>query len=77
MQHSRTKCLTVEEGSKLFERSEFLAPPQASAERGKPKAKVAGGFSFASFSLAGKENEDINFYNHLHIYPQVLVTTKF
>jgi len=34
-----------------------LDPPQANAEGGKPKAKIVGGLSFASFSLAAKENE--------------------
>jgi len=61
MQQSRIKLLTLEKRSKLFERSKFLDPPQANAERGKPKAKVAGGLSFASFSLAGNKNEGLSF----------------
>jgi len=32
IQRSRTECLTVKEGSKLSERSEFLDPPQVNAE---------------------------------------------
>ncbi len=51
----------MDQGAKLFERSEFLAPPQLNAERGQPKAKLLGGLSFASFSLAAKENEGTKF----------------
>jgi hypothetical protein len=32
IQRSRAEFLTVEEGAKLSERSEFLDPPQANAE---------------------------------------------
>ena len=47
----------AEQGSKLSERSEFLDPPQATAEARVAEGQVEGGLSFASFSLAAKENE--------------------
>ena len=68
IQRGRTECLTVEEGSKLSERSEFLAPPQANAEGGKPKAKIVGGLSFASFSLAAKENEGTYVSTNIYMF---------
>jgi len=50
------ECLTVGEGSKLFERSEFLDPPHENAERGKPQAKVVGGLSLHRFF--GRQSND-------------------
>ena len=47
----------AEQGSKLSERSEFLDPPQATAGARVAEGQVEGGLSFASFSLAVKENE--------------------
>ena len=49
--------MPAEQGSKLSERSEFLDPPQATAEARGAEGQVEGGLSFASFSLAVKENE--------------------
>jgi len=49
MQYSRAECSAAEEGAKLFERSEFLAPPQANAERGKPQAKLRAAFLLLRF----------------------------
>jgi len=46
----------------MFERSEFVDPPPEIVERGEPKAKVVGGLSFASFSLAVKENEVSHYF---------------
>ncbi len=42
----------------VSERSEFMDPPKATAERGESRqggTKFLGGLSFAYFSLAGKE----------------------
>jgi hypothetical protein len=44
-------------GAKLSERSEFLGPPQATARARGAEGQVEGGLSFATFSLAVKENE--------------------
>jgi len=62
IQRSRGQRLNADEGAALSEprdlaRGEFAAPPQAAVARGKPLGQVEGGLSFASFSLAGKENE--------------------
>jgi len=48
----------VGEGSKLSERSEFLDPPQANAGVRETEGQNCGVLSFASFSLAAKENEE-------------------
>jgi len=47
--------LSADEGGKLFERSEFLLPPQSDALRGEPKAKLLGGFSLVRFFVPHKE----------------------
>jgi hypothetical protein len=39
----------------MFERSEFVDPPLEIVQRGKPKAKVVGGLSFASFLWPSKK----------------------
>ncbi len=57
LQRSRGKRFAAEKGAKLFERSEFLAPPQQIAERGEPKAKLQGGFSFGSFLWTEQRKE--------------------
>ena len=59
IQRSRMEQLSVEEGDKLFERSEFLSPPQANAGMREAEGQVAGRFSFAYFSLPPKKSMNL------------------
>ena len=46
MQRRRAECLSAGEGSKLFERSEFLDPPHANAEAREAEGQSCGRLFF-------------------------------
>jgi len=71
LQRRRDQFFSTEKGSKLFERSEFLIPPLKKSDRGKlsrAKPGLQGAFSFGSFSLRVKENEQLQAIELIKIY---------